>query len=521
MSLSGARAQQYPSARIQSLGGSAVSGVIPDTLTDIYLNPAYLQRCTGFTINYGQRSTGSFYLRFPGLNHHQEPYRPSIGSYRETELSLYGLRIGSVRFGLSASWYLDQTDATSPDYELSRYSDRVVQYIVDDYSHRDAHNYRLDLSLSSKISAGAYLGLRLGGFQRTYESNRIRQSLRYYFWTGAFQEDIYLTERYYAYDESDDIRRVSSFFFQAGLLAGEGKDERSILLGISRYEIYFKDHEWDVDSYTDYDPSGNTDDYEYADRYYRDERIGTLWRYDIRGRLFLPNGVRLFAGGAFEHMTYASSWMDYRTLYEWRDNWAASEREVRTSILLEGDEEYRGFSLFVKGGKTSELRRGLRLTAGMHAYLSWMRAEEDPVVKVDYYSMIDSALVTLPLERQTALSIETTEATLTLPLAIEFEPASWVSLWSGFRIHVTYRKGRDLLPEIIPADLLELLDPAQIDSYAAREAVNSVEDVEIDSFGTVGASLHYGNRFFVDLYMGTDITPDSIIGMTLDVRYAF
>ena len=36
----GSRAQQYPSARIESLGGDAVSCIIPDTLTDIYLNPA-------------------------------------------------------------------------------------------------------------------------------------------------------------------------------------------------------------------------------------------------------------------------------------------------------------------------------------------------------------------------------------------------------------------------------------------------------------------------------------------------
>ncbi len=517
----GARAQQHRSARIEALGGSAVSGVVPDTLTDIHLNPAYLHRCERLTINYGQRSTGSFSLRFLGMNWHQMPYRPNINPHNETELSLYGLRVGPVRFGLSASWYLDRTDVTSPENELLRYNDRIVQYIEDNYDHRDSHDYRLDLSLSTEIAHERYLGFRIGGYQRTYAYNSIRQTHRYYFMTEISQDDLYPGERYFNYDKNEDLDRVSSFFFQMGILAGEGEKERSILLGISRSELYSRDHDWSVVAYTDYDMFGDPYEYEYDERYYREERSGTLWRYDIRGRLFLPNGIRLFAGGGFEHMAYESNWIDRTAIYEWRDNWAYSEREERTSILFEGDEEYRGFSLFMKGGKTSEISEDLRLTAGLHAYLSWMRAEEDPVTTMTHYSIIDSALINFSMERQNAISIETTEASLNIPLAIEFEPATWVSLWSGFRIRVSYRKERDLLPNIISVDLLGLVDPSLVELYTAREAVRSVEDVEIDSFGTVGASLHYGKRFFIDLYMGTDITPDSIYGMILDVRYTF
>ena len=68
--------------------------------------------------------------------------------------------------------------------------------------------------------------------------------------------------------------------------------------------------------------------------------------------------------------------------------------------------------------------------------------------------------------------------------------------------------------------MLESLDPSLLEPYASRKRYCSSEDFDLYSSGSIGVSLHYRNRLFVDLYTGTDITPDSIVNYILDVRYA-
>ncbi len=514
----GAGAQQYPSARIEALGGEAVSGVIPDTLTDIHLNPAYLHRCRRLTINYGQRETGDFSMRFPYLRG-GIPSRDAIASRKETELSIYGISAGSWRVGISAGWYLDYRDDSTPNHAIRYYTWGFrEEYSITAY-HGDLHDYRIDISAARGLSSGTVLGMRCGAFQRVYDYWHTRQRKYYDFQIDESESEMLFEGELYSYDKSDSYRRVSSFFLQAGLLAGEERSERSLLLQVTRSEIYSRTCDRNIDTQTQYDQSGEVEDYAFDELYYRDERAGVLWSYGIHGRLSLPDGTRIFAGGGFERMRYDTDWLDSYIDFAWRDTWIDSEK--RTSLTFHDDGIHDGFHVFLKAGKTVEPRDDLSLTAGVHGFMRWMRSREEILATAEIYSCIDPVLVSFSMERPIDISIETTDAGLNLSLAIEYEPTPWISIWSGFRILATYRKEKDRLSNISAIDLINFLDPSMVASYIRQESPRSVDDLEITSAASFGLSLHYLDRFFVDLYTGSDMTPDYISNYILDVRYAF
>jgi hypothetical protein len=515
----GARAQQHPSARIEALGGDAISGIVPDTLTDIYLNPAYLHRCRRLTINYGQRKTEDFLMRFPRalyLNKRQL-FRDTMNSSSLTEISLYGISVGPWRMGLSAAWQLDYEDDSIPEYTTYYWDNSISNRTENDLVHRDRHDYRFDISISHELSSTGSIGFRAGGYQRKYANKNTGERLTIDFMIEEDSNEITTESKSYYCDDTDDHKRVTSFYLQAGLLEGE----RSILLQAARHEIYSRNLSRDIISRTNYD------EYSYPYRlsrdevYYRDERSGVLWHYELRGRASLPFGIRLYAGGWFEHMTYDTDWFDRDHEYDWTEGWEYEEREERVSFEFDDEGDYKGFSLFLKAGRRAELRSDLKVTTGLHGYVRWMRSEENPIALVTVYSSVGPAFISFPIESQIRISTESTLAGLSLPLAIEYEPARWIAIWSGFRVYATYRKERDYLPHIGLGDLLNFLDPSSVASFLDRESPRSVDDVAIDSSASIGFSIHYRNKFFVDLYTGSDLTPDYISNYILDVRYAF
>ena len=519
LSPAGAWAQQHPSARIEALGGDAVSGVIPDTLTDIHLNPAYLHRCRGLTINYGQRKSEVFPMRFPLLKYsnQRQILRDELSSSPMTELSIHGISVGSWRVGLSAAWRLDYEDDSLPEYNTYIRETGITQRTVNDLLHRDRHDLRFDISLSYELSSTGGIGFRAGGCQRTVGNKDALERLTIDFLIDEDSHEIYREYKSYYYDETDTHERVTSFYFQAGLLEGE----KSLLLQAARYEIYGRNQGRDISSWTHYDEYYYPYHLSRDDEYYRDERSGVLWRYELRGRALLPYGIRLYAGGGFEHMTYNTDWFDRDQDYTWNEGWEDEEREERVSLEFDDDGDYKGFSLFLKAARTTELRSDLNITTGIYGRVRWMRSEEDPIALITFYSAVGSAYIIYPFESGISISTESTSAGFSFPLAIEYEPAGWISVWSGFRIVTAYRRERDFSPNIGLGDLLNILDPSSANPFLAREGPRSVDDVDITSSASIGLSLHYRDRLFVDLYTGSDMTPDNISNYILDVRYAF
>ena len=188
---------------------------------------------------------------------------------------------------------------------------------------------------------------------------------------------------------------------------------------------------------------------------------------------------------------------------------------------FDGDGDYNGFKAFARFGKSKSLRDGLELTVGLGASMSRRWSEEMPVADFACYSLQDGSLFAISLDEPLEISTDRIYTRLDIPIAIDFEPAHWVSVWSGFRIYATYRRLDDTIPEIDARSLENIESYLDLEDYTPVYNTFRLDDTDLSSAATIGISLHYRNRFFVDLYTGSDVTPDNLTSYILDVRYIF
>jgi hypothetical protein len=519
------RAQGHASARVEALGGDAVTGIVRDTLTDIYLSPAFLASCDRFTINYGQRRSPELYLGFPNLhkeNRYAAPftrlsYYSIIEEDRSNELTAYGIGIGSWRLAASVEWRLGYTERSNPDYySYSGYVGDISQTYYHLAETTDSRYVRAD------ITAARELGLRIGGSTAENEHSRtlIQNAQRF----GIVVDPYELIQEYRSYDYEmlDDTRSISGGFAQAGLLHGSDGSIRSLDLRVARYDIYLRESAHDILSRTWNDEWGDPESYERSELQWRDDRYGTMWSYDITGRIWSETGIRIVAGLGFEHMAYDTKWRDILYKYDWQP-WAYSYQEwdYVATMVFDGEGEYTGMRAFLELGRAARLRDDLEITAGIHAAVETHRTEEEPTARITLCSTVNGSLFAAELEKQLVLTTEWTETVLGIPAAIEFEPAHWVSIWTGFMVYSRYFKLDDEMPDVDVRKLENITSYLELEDYASLYEVFQMEDVTVASTATVGVSLHYRDRFFVDLYTASDITPDDLARYVLDVRYAF
>lgn len=525
-----AAGQGHLSARVEALGGEAVTGIVRDTLTDIYLHPAFLASCDRLTINYGQRLTPELYFGFPILDKNAPLFRwPNedyiyhtfIESGRSNEVTLYGIGLGEWRFAASAEWRYYHTEQSNP-YGFSYY-----EYMPDIRQATGYETYKMgeryiraDFSAARRLSGDYFLGIRIGGITSKHE--RIPTTVETTFQYEVNTEPYSLVPDYrrYNYSMLDEIECFSGAFAQLGLLKGSGSELNGIDLRISRNEIYYRMSSQNVTSSTYYDPVGDPDEYGRSEATWRDERYGTVWSYDLMGRFSSASGLRIFAGIGFEHMKYGADWNDLIYTYGWNEYYN-SEWDGRATMEFDGDGAYSGFKAFVKAGKSKSLRDDLEITAGLSARMSRRWSEEEPVADFTYYSLTDGSLLTISLDEPLEISTDRIDARLDIPVAIDFEPAHWISVWSGFRVYAKYKRLDDTIPEIDARNLENITSYLDLEDYTPVYDAFRLDDTDVSSTATVGVSLHYKNRFFVDLYTGSDLTPDNLTSYILDVRYVF
>ena len=148
-------------------------------------------------------------------------------------------------------------------------------------------------------------------------------------------------------------------------------------------------------------------------------------------------------------------------------------------------------------------------------------ADEKPLAYITIYSLIDESLFTATLDKPLEISTDRTDVGLNIPIAIDFEPANWVSIWSGFRVYTRYGRQNDDIPEIDARYLENITSYLELENYTPSYDTHRLDDVDVGSTATIGVSIHYRNHFFVDLYTGSDVTPDYLTYYILDVRYVF
>jgi hypothetical protein len=527
-----AAGQGHASARIEALGGSAMTGIVRDTLTDIYLSPAFLASCERLTINYGQRRSPELHLGFPNLHkesHYGAPftdrsYYSIIAGNRSNEITTYGARIGTWRLAASVEWHLDYNEQSNP-YGFS-YNNSIPN-VTQTYRHltkkKDNRYVRADITAARELSGGYALGLRIGGSTAKVEDSRTAIESTQKF--GILIDPYELDQEYrgYGYDMREKIRSRSGGFVQAGLLHSSDGSFRSVDLRVTRYDTYLRESLHDITSRTWYDEWGDPDIYERTEQKWRDERYGSMWSYDFTGRIWSETGIRLFAGLGFEHMTYSTKWRDLYYKYDWKplSYYEWDEWDQRATMVFDGEGDYAGLRACLKIGKAKRLRDDLEITVGIHSWAEKHWTEEKPLACITLYSLIDGSLFYADLDKPLELSTNWIEAGFGIPAAIEFEPAHWISIWSGFRVYTRYRRFDDEMPEIDARYLGNITSYLELEDYTPAYDTYRLDDVDVGSTATVGVSLHYRDRFFVDIYTGSDVTPDYLTNYILDVRYVF
>ncbi len=170
------------SSRIYALGQN-FTGVIPDGLTDLTLNPARAWDTESLTINYGYRSSPGRSLTFPMAGEDLDPDFYNTYSKMTNEIRIYGISAWGLKWAIDTEWGLHHNDncnqsGTNP---VNRdYSGSFGVELREDCMISDDNFFRLDIASAGKIGDRMVLGIRAGGTYSYYDYKR-----RYrYAWEG-------------------------------------------------------------------------------------------------------------------------------------------------------------------------------------------------------------------------------------------------------------------------------------------------------------------------------------------------
>jgi hypothetical protein len=277
---SAAPAQTYLSARMYSLGGDNVAGIIPDLYTDIEINPAYASFADGFTINYGRRSAPAFNSVFPyvtGSNSGRYVY--NNGTYPTNLLSLRGLRLARWSLALSAEFGVDDRESNSTDLGVRMYSSSYEQWSYQRLSDATEDFWRVDLAAGRPFGDRYTLGLRLRGYG--YYDTHSSASLNF---REEYLNSSFLQVRSRTEDNSgnSELGRQSTIDLQMGIIRTDGSDPQTeAVVRVSVTPIDLQDQSYGQSTYESYDSAQEMDRYSHGWSPWRDCRSGSVWTYGL------------------------------------------------------------------------------------------------------------------------------------------------------------------------------------------------------------------------------------------------
>jgi hypothetical protein len=519
-----ARAPEHQSARIASLGGDHVAGVIPDLYTDIGVNPAYAFFADRLNASYARRYDPGY---DPSLPYLMEGSNTIYGSsMMVNELSAWGIRLSSWRTAVFAQWALDRPESVSSYPRTEFDTDSYVELREETYSYSNDYA-RIDLAAARALGGRTTLGLRIQGRAYNYSDSRMttRAINRY--------DDLYFSaledERRQTVLQSYSERRYA-IDLQAGIARSDDAGPRTDLaITVSLDRPDYRHEEYELNIEKEYlPPEEEISSYYYYRYHWNDAREGDKWRLALTFRHSFDGGIRLLAGGYLSTCSYHTDWSGSEESLRW-GGWSPVDTKVAGSFgddgsLLDG-------SCWLKGNKVFRIHRTTDLHLGLHGVYARIRAEEEPLV---HYSIREGeGASAVQVDQSVRLeSIETAFA-LYLPLSVEFRPSSWFSYFSGFTLSGRWRKASITQP--VPS-LFTYQPPAGVSragsaNLAGTSAAAVVEpaaysndwerELSTGAAVTLGFSFHYGDKFFVDVYTESDIVPTNLSNNVIDVRYAF
>ncbi len=503
--------RRYPSARIYALG-SGFAGIIPDQLTDLTLNPARAWDAESFTINYGFRNPYGRSLPFPAADEDLELDFHTMNTSGTNEIRLFGMSAWGWKWAIDTEWRLlhkDMCDQSGSNPIFRDHMGDIRFNMRENCTINDDNYFRLDIASARRIGDRSVLGLRAGGTFRYYDYKRRRRisSNLYYFDgdTGQYSMDMKWSDDFL----EDEAMKLFSGYLEAGMT---WKDSGELVLrgGYAEGTRIQDDYGLEID--TDYDSdTGEIEDYRYRLVEFRDDREGDTWRFSAFAKKRYSGGIVILAAGAFERGSYESNWRDSYTHYSWG---RFGDLQIKDILLYPGEGIRTRSEAVFRMGKTFALESRIDLTPGAHVNYSKQRFEESGNAAIESQTFKDDVLSSF--ESCFPISFERKESRteLVLPLAIEFRPASFFHLYSGFG--VTFTWNRSVRKSTF------LLQYGQSDDLPVPEEIET-EDNRYDSgyYATLGFSLRYREKLFLDMYTGSDIVPERITKYIIDLRYVF
>jgi len=500
-----------PSARIHALGGH-FAGIIPDQLTDLTLNPAHAWGAESLTINYGFRHPYSQDTPFPVAGNQLNPIFNHIFTDRSNEIRLFGMSAWGWRWAIDTEWDFYHSDhcdqsGTNPIDRFNR-TDYQID-IRENCSIGDNNLFRLDIASARKVGDRTVLGFRAGGTYRYHNSKtRSRRSSEYYHLDSDAGE--YVPDRGYKDDDLNDAsQKIYAGYLQAGMT---WKDSGEIVVrgGYAEGTYVRDDYDLRIESrYDDY--SFELDEYYYRLEEFREDRQGDTWKLSAFAKKKYSGGIVIVAAGAHEKGSYECGWRETYTLYSWG---GYNETQIEDMIRYPGDGIRTRSEAIFRMGKTFALESRIDLTPGAHVNYSRERFEESGDAGIESFTIKDD--VSSSFQSRFPLAFERSESLteLVLPLAIELRPASFFHLYSGFG--VTFRWSRSIRKRTFVLPYGQLTD-----SLIPEEAETESNWFDTGFLASLGFSLRYGERLFVDMYTGQDIVPEYISKYYIDLRYVF
>ena len=513
----------HSSARISSLGRNHVSGVIPDLYTDIAVNPAYAFFADRPVASYARRSIPGYAPSLPYLDNRGSGYYYYVSSISVNELSAWGIGLSSWRAAVIAQWSLYQPESRSSDPSIdtgSRYTVRLYE----EWRSRDDDFARIDLIAARALGDRYALGLRLQGWG--YYNSVSDMSMR----ANSYYDDPYFSlldhQDTDTYAASLCGRRLS-FDLQAGIVKSDDAGPRTDLaLKVSLNRLDHRTQRYDLEVYKEYDSEGRLLDHNYYRNLWNDARKGDLWNLALTLRHAFDGGIRVLAGVGVSTCSYETLWSSSQTRVRW-----SSGRGEAISGAFDGDGSLLGGSCFFKGGRIFRLHETTDLYLGLHGVLARTRTKEEPLVR--YTSAPDGEESAVRIDQPTRLESTGAFLALYLPLSVEFRPSGYFTFFSSFIPAGIWHKRTPTKP--MPS--LFRFNPPISESRtggANRAAASSQVVIEPESYltdwerslytdseVTLGFSLHYRDRFFIDVYSGAEIVPAHLTDKTIDIRYVF
>ncbi len=414
---------EHQSARIASLGGDHVAGVIPDLYTDIGVNPAYAFFADRLNASYARRYDPGYDPSLPYLMEGSGTISGS--SMMVNELSAWGIRLSSWRTAVFAQWALYRPEAMR-SYPETGFNNTGAYSEVSEIGESSNNDYaRIDLAAARPLGDRYALGLRIQGkAYNSYSSDA--HALAWDQYSDPFFIDLSRQRR--ATEARAYQGRRFSIDVQAGIAKSDDSGPRTDFAITASYDR--PDHRrerYELDITKEYDQMGNIDDYSYYRYYWNDAREGELWSLAAEFRRLFGGGIRVLAGGHVSTGSYETDWSASESQLRW-GGW--SEMDETVMGAFGGDGTLLDGSCYVNGNKVFSIHRTIDLYLGLRGVYARISAEEEPIVQ--YSISVDGAESGAQIDQ--ALRLESVEESfaLSIPLSVEFRPAGWFSYFSSF-----------------------------------------------------------------------------------------